>query len=273
MMLAALVILASALGTVRMMRSQTTDELREATVDRVVHMVEEFGALNGESKATIAFGVDLPKEIGGEPYYLAFTQSFISLSQGGHTFIRPVIIGLHLWNPGSADALPQASVEDADQFFREIRLSSTDEPFVLERKATGAPGSCLSFLYPEATLPHQKEVESFLAKVKPVFDLHDTGPDELNQTLKLTTSRSRTLTQHLIVTGSDPSVCAPMPEVHLWEPDGYAETDREQTGTKDNANPQLHLKPGQTLTVERLWISIEEEDGNHTQSMGWFVYV
>ncbi len=104
--------------------------------DHIANTVQELYTSGADSASQqITFeggrGIEMPRDIGGDPYSLVISQSSVAVEIDDHRRASEFGLDVHLWNPderNNTDHLPEQEVEWRDSINdNPLVISSTDE--------------------------------------------------------------------------------------------------------------------------------------------------
>ena len=137
MMIAAIIILTSALGIYALQREQTKDLKLNNIADKIAGAIENINTLQGETKVNITFdkgkeGIYIDPTVNGKNYEILISQYKIMITQEERRAISNFVIQIHLWLPLS-NAYNLTEIEDIDESNRTLEFLS-GEDFKIQRK-------------------------------------------------------------------------------------------------------------------------------------------
>ncbi len=137
MMIAAIIILTSALGIYALQREQTKDLELNNIADKIAGAIENINTLQGETKVNVTFdigkeGIYIDPMVNGKDYEILISQYKIMITQEERRAISNFVIQIHLWPPLS-NAYNLTEIEYIDESNRTLEFLS-GEDFKIQRK-------------------------------------------------------------------------------------------------------------------------------------------
>ncbi len=138
LLVAALLILASAFTIIRIQRRSIEDLELERIAEDIASVVNSAALVNAQSSIVVEFGRggqggSLPSDVGGVPYTVNLTRTAALVIQNSKGFMAVFIESVHLWEPGQDSIDGALSIEEMDESHRYLQLDSRTD-FVVERK-------------------------------------------------------------------------------------------------------------------------------------------
>lgn len=137
MMIAAIIILTSALGIYALQREQTKDLELNNIADKIAGAIENINTLQGETKVNVTFdigkeGIYIDPTVNGKDYEILISQYKIMITQMERRAISNFVTQIHLWPPLS-NTYNLTEIENIDDSNRTLEFLSGDD-FKIQRK-------------------------------------------------------------------------------------------------------------------------------------------
>ena len=138
LLVAALLILASAFAIIGIQRRGIEDLELERIAEDIASVVNSAALVNAQSCIVVEFGNgrqgnSFPSQVGGVPYTINLTRTAVLVVQNGKGFMAVFIESVHLWEPGPNAIEGGREIEEMDESHRNLQLESGTD-FVVERK-------------------------------------------------------------------------------------------------------------------------------------------